>query len=443
MRRPTTTLIAALLLSAGMVGFFFGLWIPASHRGMLRAGLAGGYGYGNDFYQIWLTSRELLKHRADAYSADMQREIEIGLYGRPLDRRLAGDATTPFRGDCYPLHASVLALPLAGLSFPGVQIVLSVLLPMGVMATVLLWCSALQVRASGGDLTALVLLTLTSVPVLEGFYALQTSLVVALLIAGAMVLLRRGWLFAAGTLLAVATVKPQLILLLMAWLTAWAVARWKERRRFLLGFVGTAFVLLAITTWALPSWFAGWMHSVHEYRRICPPPLAEFMLGREVGIVVSLLLVMLAAIVCARVVGAEADAEAFLVASVLVLAITVVVLPSTIAVYDQFLLFPAAIWLYTRREVLRRGLPLRLLGGVTAAALAWPWFGACALLILALISPAGVHQPGVLLVPLRTAASVPFGLVALISFAAVMRVIRERSGYGRSSDLTSSGERRS
>jgi hypothetical protein len=425
MRRSILTLTAVLLLSAGMVGFFVGLWIPASRRVMMREGLAGGYGYGNDFYQVWLTSREMLRYRADAYSPEMQRNIEIGLYGRELDRKLPGDATTPFRGDCYPLHASVLALPLAPLPFRGVQVVLSVLLPVGVMVTMLLWCSVLQVHTATSNVIAVVLLALSSVPVLEGLYALQTSLVIALLIASAIFLVGRRQLFAAGSLLAVATVKPQLILLLMVWLTAWALAEWRERWLLLFGFGGTAFVLLGVTTWASPHWFDGWMHSVHEYRRICPPPLAEFVLGREVGIAVSLLLVVLAAMVCARAVRAAANSEDFLLASLLVIVVTVVVLPSTIAVYDQFLMFPAAIWLYQKREFLRRRFALRLLGGITAAALAWPWLGACALVIVSLISPATLHQPGVLLLPLRTAASVPFGLVGLISFAAVVRVARE------------------
>jgi lysylphosphatidylglycerol synthetase-like protein (DUF2156 family) len=161
------------------------------------------------------------------------------------------------------------------------------------------------------------------------------------------------------------------------------------------------------------------MHSVHEYRRICPPPLAEFVLGREIGIVVSVLLLALAAFVCVRTLRTEPDSEAFLLTSILVIAITVVVLPSTVAVYDQFLLFPGVVWLCTRRIPLRSRLPVRVLAGVTAAALLWPWIGACGLLVVALVAPAIVHQPNVLLLPLRTAASVPFGLVALICCAAM------------------------
>jgi hypothetical protein len=419
MVRSKIALIVALVLSGGMAGFFFGLWLPAAHRAMVHDGLAGGYGYGNDFYQIWITSHELLARRADAYSADMQRQIELGLYGRPLNRQLPGDAATPFRGDCYPLHASVLALPLAPLPFRGVQIVLSVLLPLAVIVTAILWCSVLRVKASGSDWGAIAVLALGTIPVLEGLFALQTSLVVALLIAASIFCLQRHQLVLGGALLAVATVKPQLILLLMTWLAAWAMSSWKERRVFLLGLAGTAFVLLGVTTWASPHWFAGWMHSVHEYRRICPPPLAEFVLGRGVGILVSLLLIALAALFCSRAVREEAHSEPFIVASVLVIAVTVVVLPSTVAVYDQFLLFPAVVWLWTRRENLRSRLPLRLLSIVTATALAWPWIGAGVMLILAGIAPSIVHQPGALLLPLRTAASVPFGIVGLLCFVAV------------------------
>jgi len=421
MARPKLTLIAALLLAAGMFGFFFGLWLPASRRVMIREGLAGGFGYGNDFYQIWITSRELLTRRADAYSADMQRQIEVGLYGRPLDRSLAGDATTPFRGDCYPLHASVLAIPLAPLPFRGVQIALSVFLPLAVIACVLLWCDVLRIRISGIERVAIVLAAVSAIPVLEGIYALQTSLVVALLIPAAIFLARRGQLFFAGALLAIATVKPQLILLLMAWLAVWSLSSWKERKPLLMGFVVTSSVLLGITTWLSPGWFAGWMHSVHEYRQICPPPLAEFVLGRAWGIAVSAMLVGGAAVVGWRERHESADSDGFVLATVLVIAVTVLVLPSTVAVYDQFLLFPAVVWLGMRRKGFWSRAPLRWLAGITAAALGWQWLAASVIVILSLVAPEIVHRPGALLIPLRTAASVPFGVVGLMIFVALTR----------------------
>lgn len=419
--------IAVFLLSSGMFGFFFGLWIPSSHRVMVREGLAGGFGYGNDFYQIWLTSRELMAHRADAYSADMQRQIEVGVYGRPLDRGLPGDATTPFRGDCYPMHASVLALPLGALPFPRVQIVLSILLPASVIATVLLWCSVLDVRLVGVDRIAIVLLAMSAVPVLEGLYALQTSLAVGLLVAASVFLIRRRQLFLAGMLLALATVKPQLILLLVVWLAAWTLTGWKDRKNLLIGFVVTAGVLLGVTTLMSPNWFAGWMHSVHEYRRICPPPLAEFVLGQAAGLLTSLVLVVVASLVGWREMRNGAASDGFVLSTVLIIAVSVLVLPSTIAIYDQFLLFPAVVWLYARRERYWTRIPLRWLAGITAGALAWQWVGACAILVIALVAPAVGGRPETLLIPLRTASSVPFGVVGLISFVALAQRSRATS----------------
>lgn len=410
-----------------MFGFFFGLWIPSSHRVMVREGLAGGFGYGNDFYQIWITSHELWMHHADAYSADVQRQIEVGLYGRALDRSLPGDATAPFRGDCYPLHASVLALPLSPLPFPRVQLLLSILLPAAVTATVLLWCFVLNVRLSVIERSAMILFAMSAVPVLEGLYALQTSLIVGLLVAVAIFLIRRQQLFVAGALLALATVKPQLILLLMVWLSAWTVASWRDRKNLMIGFVGTTAVLLGVTTLVSPDWFTGWMHSVHEYRRICPPPLAEFVLGRLAGLATSLILVGAASVVGWREMRKGADSDGFVLATVLIIAVAVLVLPSTIAVYDQFLLFPAVVWLYAQRENYWARIPLRWLARITAGALAWQWVAACAILVISLLAPATGNRPEILLIPLRTAASVPFGVVGLISFVALGQRLRATS----------------
>ena len=55
--------------------------------------LGGGYFFGNDFYPVWLTSRELLRARRDPYTLEMTRDIQVGLYGRPLDPNRPGRST--------------------------------------------------------------------------------------------------------------------------------------------------------------------------------------------------------------------------------------------------------------------------------------------------------------------------------------------------------------
>src|SRR5437016_3703599 len=135
--------LSLCLLCSFCVGYyFFGLFLPAAHAGAVSRDLAGGYEYGNDFYQIWITTKELLAHPTDPYSPAMQKKIELGLYGRTLDRSARRDATVPYRGYSYPLQANVLLAPLGLLPFDAVQIVLSVLLPICVVVSVICWCWA-------------------------------------------------------------------------------------------------------------------------------------------------------------------------------------------------------------------------------------------------------------------------------------------------------------
>ena len=113
--------------------------------------------------------------------------------------------------------------------------------------------------------------------------------------------------------------------------------------------------------------------------------------------------------------------------TVFVLATTAVVLPSTIAVYDQFLLLPAVLWLCERRDLILRGsFAVRVLALLAIGTVTWQWLAACGLVLTRLIVPASVHSPKLLLLPLRTAASVPFAIVALLCFTTLRRMRNDR-----------------
>ena len=199
--RAKLVLTSCVLLSFCTSYYFFALLLPAASAGHEARQLAGGYGYGNDFYQIWFTTRELLGQHADPYSVETQRNIEIGLYGRPLDRSDPRDASVPYRGYSYPLTANILTAPLGWLSFRGVQIILSVLLPLCVVGGVIFWCRAFGLNYSALGLSALCVVAFGAFPVLEGIYALQTTLIVTAAIAGCLALLRRNLFAWAGVTL--------------------------------------------------------------------------------------------------------------------------------------------------------------------------------------------------------------------------------------------------
>src|ERR1700756_1774860 len=219
--RLNRVLTVCVLLSGALGYYFFAVLVQNSRHPMATRNLAAGYGYGNDLYPIWMTTREMVAHKTNPYSAAMEHPIETGLYGRPLDRQNPSDATVNYRGFSYPLYTDILAVPLALLPFRALQIAMSVLLPLIVGVGVARWCTALGVVLSPLPRACLLLVILCSCQVLEGIYALQPTLIVATLLAGVAAGLRQDRLITAGILLAIASMKPHLVVLPLLWLVVW------------------------------------------------------------------------------------------------------------------------------------------------------------------------------------------------------------------------------
>jgi hypothetical protein len=424
--RPRPVIIFALLILLGSSYFFFGIFIPGLRPGLVARNLAGGYGFGNDLYPIWVAGSELF-HKRDPYAPELTARIETGLYGRPLDRRAPADATVNSRAFSYPVYTIFMVAPLVPLSFPTVQVILSILLPCLAALTVFLWLRMLGTGLSSAEVVVTICLVLASFPVLEGIYAGQPGLISAAIIAGTVAALASERLVLAGILLPFASIKPHLILLLALWLVVWSLSDWTRRKPFFITFATTSLFLLAISMWVAPHWVTGWMHALRAYGQISPPPLAQFVLGHYPGIVVSLALLALSVRLCWRARREPGHSERFALATSFLLATTVLVLPSAIAVYDHFLLLPGALWLYTHRDrILRGSLTFRLLTLITVAAVSWQWFSAIALVLLHQPLGAITRTPSVLLLPLRTQASVPFALTAMLCLV-VFQELRRRS----------------
>src|ERR1700690_4516377 len=117
------SLSLALLGAAAMVYYHLALFMPRVLEVSATRNLAGGYAVGNDFYPVWLTSREWLRERRDPYSAEVTREIQQGLFGRPLDPRIPTDPLTDYRTFAYPAFSDLLFWPAAEFPFPVVRVV--------------------------------------------------------------------------------------------------------------------------------------------------------------------------------------------------------------------------------------------------------------------------------------------------------------------------------
>ncbi|MFZ0761290.1 MAG: glycosyltransferase family 87 protein, partial [Candidatus Sulfotelmatobacter sp.] len=187
----------AILCAAGMVYYHLWLFAPRAMEVRAAQGYGNGYSFGADFYPIWLTSRQGVFHHRDPYSAEMTRQIQTGLFGRPLDAHNSA-APPDYRTFAYPAFVDLLFWPLGLLSFSVVRIAVAIVLAVATAVSVVLWLRSFHLRAGVAVLVSVMVLTLSSYAVLEGLFADQVGLLVGFLVAAALAALVQRKLFLAG-----------------------------------------------------------------------------------------------------------------------------------------------------------------------------------------------------------------------------------------------------
>jgi hypothetical protein len=335
----------------------------------------------SDLYPRWLGARELLLHKRNPYSAEITREIQRGYYGRPLDPARPDDPKDE-QAFAYPAYVVFLLAPTVRLPFDQVQISFRWLLIAIAPVSVWLWLRTLRWKPSLGTTLIFAVLMLGWLPMVQGIKLQQLSLLVAGLLAGCAACLSAGWYFAAGGLLALATIKPQLAWPFVLWLLVWAGSDWRLRRRVVIGFGVVLLLLLGGAELVLPGWPRMFLQAMAEYHRYTQN---QSVLVSQFGSIVGHILEaasVLACAVCVWRVRAEPAARAVFGRAIgLVLALTVIVVPM-FAPYNQVLLVPAVLALIRSETSKEPTLSaIRLARGVGALALAWPWIatlGLCA-----------------------------------------------------------------
>src|SRR5208282_6090959 len=241
-------------------------------------------------------------------------------------------------------------------------------------ASTLLWLRVLRWPATLWTQVSLLALTLGSLAVMQGLKLEQMSLLVAGLVASAIALLVADYAVGAGFLLALASIKPQLVLLLLAWLAIWTVADWRRRYRWATSYLLTMAILCATSEWYLPHWIPQFWHAVHEYKRYTG---AMSVLDTLIGVpsmgfpwswVLELLALAAMMGVCWRERRQAANTASFAFTVSLVLATTVLLIPMS-APYNQVLLLPAVLLLVReqdRRMIWQRSAANRALFAITA-----------------------------------------------------------------------------
>ena len=382
--RQGVILLLSVLCAAGMVYYHLFLFVPRAMEVRAVQGFGNGYSFGADFYPIWLTSRQGLLHHRDPYSPEMTRQIQIGLFGRALD---AGNpaAAQDYRAFAYPAFADLLFWPLAFLPFSVVRIGLAVILPVATALSIVLWLRTFRPRASRVMLVSLTLLTLSSYVVLEGLFAEQVGLLVGFLLAASLAALVDGRLFLSGSLLALTLIKPQMTALLAAYLLLWGFCQWRVRRRFVGGFLIVT-ALLGVSS-----------------------------LGSRLGPLLIAALLVTALALAWRMRHASPTSTEFALTISLLLAVTAITLLPGHAVYDHVVLLPGIILIaLSWRDFAGSSRVFRVVLGVTALALFWPWILAPVVIAMRPILSPQLFVAAVLMLPIRTAGSMPFGVCALL-----------------------------
>ena len=288
-------MLLAMLMATGMWLYVQHVLIPyQKNQGPMRQSPRGNL---SDLYPRWLGARELLLHHRDPYGADITREIQIGYYGRLLDPTRPGDPRDQ-QGFAYPVYVVLMLAPTVTLPFGTVHTLFFGLFAILTAVSIPLWLRTLRWRVSSTAMIIWILLTLGCFPAIQGLKLQQLTLLVAALVAGSMNALARRQFVLAGLLLALATIKPQLVFLLILWLSIWVLGDWRARQRVLWSLAITAFALVAAGELLLPGWITEFRTAMKDYYRYTGGGISvlDVMLSPMWGRITSVLLVGMALI---------------------------------------------------------------------------------------------------------------------------------------------------
>ncbi|MBI5878478.1 MAG: DUF2029 domain-containing protein [Chloroflexi bacterium] len=252
------------------------------------------YAGANDFYVPWRAAQSRLIEGRDPYSADVTRDIQIGLFGRTVP---PGEHQWGF---AYPLYAIFMVAPFIGLPYDAAQAAWYALLLPLLFASGALILDTLGVRLRPLALAGFMLWLIALYPAARSFILGQLSIVVFACLAAAWWAAAKRRDALAGSLLALSTIKPQVVFLLvpLALLCAWQV----RRRRLVLSFALTLALLLAATLALQPDWPLGFARTATAYAGYfdSPSPLQVVLPNAGLAALASGLMLLVFGLACAR-----------------------------------------------------------------------------------------------------------------------------------------------
>jgi len=243
-----------------------------------------------DLYSPWIGARELLLYKRNPYSPDVSHEIQMAFYGRVVTQAsdISAQSAVDEQRFAYPVYVVFLMAPTANLTFAEVETWVPVVLALLTAIGVLLWFDIVHWFPPWPTIAALVLFVLSAPPIVQGLRLRQLGLVVGFLLALATWFVSRERPGFAGIVLALSTIKPQMVALPLVWFVCWAMSDWQKRWRLLAGFVTTLAALVGAGEVILPGWLHYFFEALRAYRKYTyRPPLLELTLGNTLGAILA------------------------------------------------------------------------------------------------------------------------------------------------------------
>lgn len=426
MFRPLLLFFGALLVSVSMWVWVQAIVVPhqqkeSTERSVPRGNLS-------DLYPRWLGARELLLHHRDPYRADINREIQIGYYGRPLDPSRPNDPKDQ-QGFAYPIYVVLMLAPTVTLSFVTVHRICFWLFAALTAVSIPLWMRSLRWRIPGLETATWIVLTLSCFPSIQGLKLQQLTLLVAVLMAGAIYAVVRHRYVIAGILLALSTIKPQLVCLLILWLCIWVVGNWRERKRLGLSFAITLLALVIAGEFLLPGWITEFRVAMKDYYRYTGGgnSILDVLLTQAWGRIAAALLVAVQFVLIWRTRRAGQETGAFQWSLCFTLATTLLVIP-TYALYNQLFLLPGVMMaVRASRELWQRSRFSRFFCTITALSVGWPFFAASCMVIALGFLPGPTVQKAWGLPVLFPSFGLPITIYALLLVSKTVMAVQPQT----------------
>jgi hypothetical protein len=374
LRHPVLWILLAILAAGSMSFYTIAVWSANQPPGF------------SDLYAPWWGAHEVLRQGRDPYSPAVAHQIQTVIYGAPATPS-PDDPKGITGGFSYPAYAAFLLWPLLYLPFSAAR---AAFLWASILITLLslwLWLRLFGLRPISLRAVTIAIFALGSFPALQAIELQNLSVIAAGLLALTLYLLSAKRFVLSGALLAVSSFKPQFMLLLIPWLAVWTVSEWRRRWALGAGFLVTMLALCLASQSVLPNWIPGFLNVVRAYRHYTyGHSLLDVWFTPKAGSVVAVAVLIAILAMCWRERVEPPGSRRFLLAISLLLAATLLVIP-TLAPHAQLLLLPGIFCLLRDHAMLWRDSLSRLLLLTTWILLAWPWVAALGFLLASPLVP--------------------------------------------------------